>query len=432
MREAHGAKTPRWHADTVERKDIDWLNHGGIRDASLAGDFGTVIRQARRLAGVTQIFLAEQTGLSQSAISRLESAGGGDYSMKTLASLAECLGVPLGLVGLADRTKGIPVQRRELLAAGLAAALTPALADPPGPTRPEPGQAGALRLVTASYRRLDATTPSSELAETVQGHLRLVQTLARSADTGIRPELASVGSEAASFTAWLAWDMADHGSARRWYGSAVKAARSSGDTLLTAYQIGSLASFEAEAGTPSEALRLVTSARHQAGDAPPAVAVAWLSSIEAVAHAAQGDTKAYERALRATERTTTRCGAGPAPWPWIFAFDERKVAACRVACAGKLGPGRRPQLTETDITTALSSAHDKQRALLHLDVAGRQLSARNVEEAFTIASHALTEGLRLRSGRIVEKARHLRRRLTQPITATSVAEFDHLLHSAYL
>ncbi|MER5357478.1 hypothetical protein [Streptomyces sp. NPDC002785] len=47
-----------------------------------------------------------------------------------------------------------------------------------------------------------------------------------------------------SFAAWLAWDMADYGLARRWYGSSIKAAHASGDKLLAAYQTGSLAGFD--------------------------------------------------------------------------------------------------------------------------------------------------------------------------------------------
>ena len=46
--------------------------------------------------------------------------------------------------------------------------------------------------------------------------------------------LAGIGSEAASLAAWLAWDMGDNGSARTWYGSAIKADRSAGDPLLAA------------------------------------------------------------------------------------------------------------------------------------------------------------------------------------------------------
>ncbi|MFI1168471.1 hypothetical protein ACH4UM_34015 [Streptomyces sp. NPDC020801] len=124
------------------------------------------------------------------------------------------------------------------------------------------GQAAALRLTTSAHRRLDGTTPSRDLADTVYGHIRLIQTITRTAaGDADRARLAAVGSEAASFAGWLAWDEGDHGSARSWYGGAVKAARTAGNALLTAYQIGTLAQFEAHAGNGVEALNLARRAR---------------------------------------------------------------------------------------------------------------------------------------------------------------------------
>lgn len=216
--------------------------------------------------------------------------------------------------------------------------------------------------------------------------------------------MAAVGSEAASLVGWLAWDMADHGSARTWYGSAIKAARTAGDPLLGAYQTGSLTQFEVEAGNTAEGLRLIARARRQLGPDLPAIAAAWLASIEAVAHATAGDERATERSLRSCEQHTARVPReDPPPWPWVFSFDDRKVASCHVVCGARLG---RPQwgLSSQEIATALSSGHEKQRALLTLDVATGHLSTGRVDSAFALATRAVQDGLRLRSGRIVERA----------------------------
>jgi hypothetical protein len=220
-------------------------------------------------------------------------------------------------------------------------------------------------VATTAFRRLDATVASRDLAEATQAHLRLIQRVASKApDASHKARMAAVGSEAASLVGWLAWDMADHGSARTWYGSAIKAVRTAGDPLLAAYQTGSVAQFEVEAGNTAEGLCLIARVRRQLGPDLPAIAAAWLASIEAVAHATAGDDRATERALRACEQHTARVPReDPPPWPWVFSFDERKVASCRVGCGARLGRARWIPSSQ-EIAAALSSGHEKQRALL--------------------------------------------------------------------
>ncbi|MGW0964467.1 helix-turn-helix domain-containing protein [Streptomyces gelaticus] len=419
---------------TVVKQGIDWHAHGDIKDASRTGDYGAVIRRARRVCGMTQAQFAERCGLSQSAVSRLENSRSSSYNMITLANAATALGLPFELVGLASQhSNGIPpVERREFLVGGLAAAIPLAIPSSAGPADGDPSPAASLRLVTSSYRRLDATTVSSDLADTVHGHLRLIQNIAQTSTEADRARMASVGSEAASFAAWLAWDMADYGSARRWYGSSVKAAHASSDKLLAAYQIGSLASFEADTGAPHEALRLVSEARHHLGSDVPVLATVWLSSIEAIAHASKGDRSACERALRTCERHASKMPADPVVWPWIFAFDERKIACCRITCAARLASSLPIRVSEKDIAVALSNGNDKQRALLTIDAATSHLRSGDADAAFALASRALGEGIRLRSGKIVERARRLRSTYTDSGRTAMVREFDAQLHATYL
>ncbi|MER5917313.1 helix-turn-helix transcriptional regulator [Streptomyces sp. NPDC001982] len=385
---------------------------------------------------MTQRQLGEACGLSQSAMSRLEDRGAGTYNMSLLASAASHLGIPPNLVGLADydRNGNSTVERREFLAGVAAVAATPAIPQHQA-TRPDwdSGQAAALRVATAAFRRLDANIGSRDLADAAQAHLRLIQRVASQApDTSHKARMAAVGSEAASLVGWLAWDMADHGSARIWYGSAIKAARTAGDPLLAAYQTGSLAQFEVEAGNTAEGLRLITRARRQLGPDLPAIAAAWLASIEAVAHATADDERATERALSSCEQHTARVPReDPPPWPWVFSFDERKVASCRVVCGARLGRSRWT-LTSSEVAAALSSGHEKQRALLTLDVATGHLSTSRIDSAFALATLAVHDGVRLRSGRVVERARAFRRTYTSPTPPGIVRDFDTLLHDTYL
>ncbi|MFC5145251.1 DNA-binding protein [Streptomyces aureoversilis] len=227
--------------------------------------------------------------------------------------------------------------------------------------------------------------------------------------------------------------MADQGSARTWYGAAIKAARRAGDPLLIAYQQGSLAQFEVEYGNCAQGLALIRSARRQLGSERPPIAAAWLSSLEAVAHATAGDDRAADRALTASAAEAARMTADAAPpWPWVFTFDERKIAAARVTCGARLARPRWVHSSVADASAALSSSHEKQRALLTLDVATGHLAAGHLDVAFGLATQALDTGLRLRSGRVAERARNFRRGYSSASPPALVRDFDGRLNDAYL
>ncbi|WP_326809669.1 hypothetical protein OG533_39600 (plasmid) [Streptomyces sp. NBC_01186] len=281
---------------------------------------------------------------------------------------------------------------------------------------------------------MDAITPSRQLAEPVLAHLRLAQTVAsETEDRTQRARLASAASEAASLAGWLSWDMGDYGSARTWYGTAIRAARSSGNKLLGAYQIGSLAQFEAHAGNAAQGLAHVRSARRQLGHTPPAVADAWLFTIAALAHAAAGDRPAADQALRCAEERATRIPTDDTPpWPWVFPFTGSKVAASRLACGARLGHPEWVFASQDDAAPVLTSGHDKQRALYVLDLASAHLASGRLDGAFALATKAVETGVRYRSGRIVERARALRRSYTSPTPPKIVRDFDDKLYGIYL
>jgi hypothetical protein len=362
--------------------------------------------------------------------------------MNILARAAAYLGMPPRLVGLADTTavhaaavKGRdPVERREFLAGAVAAVVTPAVPAPHASERADTGQAATLRVATTAFRRLDGSTSSRALSETVITHLRLVQTIAAEApDEDQRMRLAAVGSEVASLAGWLSWDLDDHGSARTWYGSAIKAARRSGNRLLTAYQLGSLAQMEAHAGNAVQGLNLVRSARQQLGADVPVIADAWLCTVEALSHSAAGDERSTDRALVRSRAAAKHLSTEDAPpWPWVFTFNEAKIAACRLTCGARLGLPTWVFGAHTDGAAVTSSAHTKQHALLQLDLAAGHMAAGRLEAGYVLATQAVETGLRYRSGRVIERARTFRRAYTSSTPPKIVRDFDERLHGVYL
>ncbi|WP_030678989.1 helix-turn-helix domain-containing protein [Streptomyces rimosus] len=419
---------------------MGWASQA-VRDASRAGDYGRVVRVAREALRVSQRQLAEACGTSQSAVSRLETRGTGPYDMTQLGRAADHLRIPRHMVGLADHTaadaaKGDgSVERRNFLAGAMAVVAvpaTPTLATPISTADDSGGQAVTLRWATAAFRRMDGSTSSRQLVEPVLAHLRLIQELAQGAvRRDQRARLAAAGSEAAGLAAWLSWDMGDHGSARTWYGAAVKAARRASHPLLAAYQLGSLAQFEAYTGNAAQSLALARQARRVLGEECPAVADAWLSSVEALAHAAAGDAAKVGSSL-GDAADKVRSVTAEAPWPWVFCFDGAKVAAFRVACGARLGRADWISAAQGDAGAVLTSGHEKQRALLMLDLASGHLASGKVDGAFDLAVRALEVGLRFKSGRIVERARSIRRAYSPAVPPKVVREFDDRMYDVYV
>jgi transcriptional regulator with XRE-family HTH domain len=392
--------------------------------AARSGEIGTVIRLARKAQGLTQAELGATCGYSQSVVSRIERGQRHAYDIRVLQQIADTLGVPRQLLGLASETGELPeppVNRRDFLAgAGAAAASTflplPAFADP---------TAEAVRTITAAQRRLDATLPSRYLAESVRSHLRLADRAVKTApEVDARIEMAAALSEIAGFAGWLHWDMYDLGSARRHYDLAITSAREAGDPLLAAYMTGSLAAFAAHLGDGPESLGLVGSARQQLGAERPAIADAWLYAVAALAHATAGDERstlaALDHSQAAAERVPTE---ERPPWPWVFTFDPAKVAAHRLACAVRLGRPTMAFGAAEDARTLLAGS-TKQAALWRLDHATAHLQNGDVDEAFTIATSVLDVTKDQQSARVVERARALRRGYADQRPSAAALAFD--------
>jgi transcriptional regulator with XRE-family HTH domain len=397
-------------------------------DDVAALDIGSVIRRARKGRGLSQAQLGAACGYSQSVISRIERGERQTQDLRVLAQLARRLEIPPRLLGLAEPSEP-PVKRRDFLTSGIAT--TFAVAVPLPSQNDEFNDVTGLRHITGSYRRLDAVMPGRELVEPVTAHLNMGQRLlSRTPDGEHRIRLAEAVAEMAGLAAWLAWDGANLGNARGYYVLSMKTAKRSGNRLLSAYMTGSLASLAIDSGDTVEGLSLLRSARSQLGAERPATADAWLSCLEAVAHATAGERdpalSALDRAETAVSRITLE---DTPPWPWVFAFDSGKVAAHRLTCAARL---KRPEAAFAAATAAhvpLNTGHARQRALLTFDLAEAHLQNGEVEQAFAVACDALDLAAPYNSGRVADRARRLRRVVTGRVPSNVLQNFDDRLRS---
>lgn len=391
-------------------------------------DLPVIMDAIRDDLGWSQEDLANALGYSQSWVSKVIRRQL-PLTLDQVREISETLGIPLHLLRFGNPGNEDPTNRRQFTKTVALAALSVPVAhadDVDGTA------ASTLRTITGGQRRLDATTPARELAKGATAHLDMATRLAaRASRSPFAQEISAATSEAAGFAAWLHADMHDTGTARTYYRAAINHARSSTNPLLYAYMLGSLASFEIDSGDPQLGLVLTRDARRALGDPSP-TPEAWLSCIEALGYATiPGKAAESDAAITRAEKAVIRTGKEEAPpWPWVFPFDYAKMSGYRALAAVRL---RRPDVARTafaESVTAASSA-PKQRAILTLELAEAHTQAGDIDEAFRLASTALTTGRRYASERVIQHARRFRRRYTGP-HSVHVSEFDSQLRATLL
>ncbi len=267
----------------------------------------------------------------------------------------------------------------------------------------------AVTAATGAYRRLEATTPAAELAEPVRAHLRFVT---QRLDQG-GPRLAAAASEVAGLLGWLAFDQGDQRGARRAYEVAVRHAERSGSEVLGAYMLGSMALWAAEGGNGDEALALVGSTRRRLSRSLGLTTRAWLAAVEATAHAAARRPDEAVAALKAAGRSL----GGEPEWPWVYPFDDAKLASYQGAVAVRLG---RPDVALPALCLALDPAPTKARARTLTDLALAQLASGDPDQAGHTAGEAFALGAATGSMRVMRRVRMVRARMPEGVAARTL------------
>ncbi|GLZ38368.1 helix-turn-helix transcriptional regulator [Actinokineospora sp. NBRC 105648] len=281
-----------------------------MRSALAAHDIGQVYRQLGRI-GVSQRRIAALTGHSQPEVSKVI-AGRQVQSYQVLARIADGLGIPRGLMGLAsnDTTPSAGDQPREedtmpdrrdflgLLAkvamgAGLTAADLAILASPTTPT-PTPARVGAtevhqLAQVTAALWTQEKALGGGAVRDAVIAQVAWAQTLMRAAHTDqVEKDLHVVLSDLLRLAGWASYDMRLPGAAVRYLGQAVIAAETADDPMRSALTLDCTARVYLRHGHIDEALQIVGVGAIPAERAQSHATTAWLMSTKARAYATAG------------------------------------------------------------------------------------------------------------------------------------------------
>lgn len=413
----------------VIRAPSAMLDRAEIRRALRSGDWSMVLQVLIQETRASQTDIAVAAGISQPHVSRLVNGQSKEPGIRTVRALCDGLGIPRSLAGLLDDQEA-DTNRRQFLegaagASGLALIGT-VEGDVPVESQDEER---LLTIPSSTYRRLEQRLPSRSLITPVGAHLALVRQLA--ARNGHSPahtrRLFAVLSETAGLAAWLYVDVEDRANARRHYQLAVRAAERSGHPLLPAYMRASMGQFAANCGDAAESVRLVADARHRLPRSAPAIAGIWMDAIESLALAQAGDKYALSKLEQAEGRLAHASNDEPI-WPWIFRFDERKIAGFRAQVAGRLG---RVKVAEKALRVATDAQQaPKPRAVLDILRAGVLAQSGNIDEACKVAIKAFDVGQAYDSERVTRAVADFRTTLGKRPGRTA-ADLDDRLYGRY-
>lgn len=398
--------------------------------------------QALRLAvRMTLREFAAHLGVAQRTVSQWENRGS---SIRPRPEMQAALDVALVQAGSDDQGRfrlltadlggggEDPTNRRQLIQAGLGAAAM-AVLSPDGSGSGE-GVVPAsddldqwLTVVPRAYRRVEAVTRSDRLVRPVVAHLRLLRHLAAdAASEPARTSLVAALSETAGLAAWLYTDLDDRAAARRHYRLAITAAEGTGQPLLAAYMQGSYGQFATAAGDARQALALIAAARKRAASWPP-IADVWFDVLTAGALAGTRDHAALAVLDRADTRLARAAAVEPV-WPWVYPFDEIKLASYRAEIATRLG--RADDADDAFRIADRVPRAAKQAAVAAVHRATASAAAGDVERACALAVGALDTAARVGSHRGVHAV--ARFRATLPAGAADHARaLDERLDAVY-
>jgi tetratricopeptide (TPR) repeat protein len=182
-------------------------------------------------------------------------------------------------------------------------------------------------------------------------------------------------------------DLGDQKLTERYYADAAIATRKAGDPALDAYVSGFKSLVRASEGQPKAALALARAARQAGARSATATTHSWLGGLEAQALATLHESKACFGALRQAETAIGQAWPEEDP-PWMYSFDEARLAALAGACYRQLGKLTAAERTLHEALAALDVSCTRRRSEALLELALVQLQKEDIDEACWFAGQS--------------------------------------------
>lgn len=460
----------RVNDDPRGRLPADFYDQAPIVALLRAYDFGPFFRIVRRLAGWSQQTFGGVVGLDQSTISAIER---GEHKLRNIddvASVARGLKIPptrlnlpdiratVSAMGEAEQKMVSWVDRRDFgqhiagLLLGVVGstgldtdrllALLPQ-AEPTGIRHIGGADVDFIEQLTDAFARQDFSHGSGLIRDAAVSQLDVVLPLLNAKIAPeVRPRLMVATGSLAMLAGWMSFECKQHDAARRLWIIGLDLARHVDHpwaTDLTLYLLYDMAQQAVHLGRSKEALHLVRIGETAAVSPHPVSAstTGSLASIQAKAHAAQGDGAACDRALGQADEHFAAIDPAILP-PWGGHVSEvgmsgfHGVAHYTLALASRdtRVAGRAVPLLLHGVDN-FGPAYARLRALYLPDLAGAHALAGDLDTAVSVGHQAIDAVAAVSSPRAYERLRTLHTVLEPLHASPGVAELrDRLATTA--
>jgi hypothetical protein len=308
-------------------------------------------------------------------------------------------------------------------------------ADPTGTRHVGASDVEVIERATVAFERQDFATGAGPVRDLAVAQLRSVLPLLGAQVTPeMRPRLYLAATRLAMQAGWMSFEVNQHDAARRLWLIALDIARDTDHphgSDLTVYLLSDMAIQAVHLGRPDEALRLVHLGHAATAGSHPvsAATTSLLASIQARAHATQGDSVPCDRALgQAIEHFSTITLATTPSWGvW---FGEAVVSGYQGTAHYELALTKRdPRAAGGRAVPLLREAVDRlgpdyarPRALWLTDLAGAHALAGDAGTAVAVGHEAIDAATTVQSPRTHDQLRVLNTALEPLHTSTGVAE----------
>ncbi|SDC20541.1 helix-turn-helix domain-containing protein [Actinokineospora iranica] len=398
------------------------------RAALRVRDIGTVYRQLKR-HGVSQRRIAALTGQSQPEVSEIM-RGRQVMAYEVLSRIADGLGVPRGLMGLAYDSPRVAscagptegesdVERRGfigLVAKAAVVGLSGAELDSirvlhqatPMPGRIGHADVSNLETTVQFFRAQDDQFGGGAVKSAVVGHLEWATGMLESpAADDVRNRLRIALADMHSLAGWVSFDLGAHEQANRHFANALVLAKESKEHALASkvlFQMGRVYLHQKE---PENALKIFQLGQMSAQDANSHRAVALNLAVSAWAHAEMGNAEQTKSLLAHASGELSRDNGQDIP-TWLNFMGVAEIEGISGMAYTALS-GHDRSFADLGIQHASRSfemrdeSDARSRASDLIAIAANNLRAGNVTEGIRAASDVLPRLDSVRSTRLMDR-----------------------------
>ncbi|MCP2306111.1 helix-turn-helix domain-containing protein [Actinokineospora globicatena] len=433
-----------------DRPDPAIWDHPVMRSALAERDIVTVYRTLKR-HGVSQRRIAHLTGQAQPEVSAI-ARGRQVLTYDVLARIADGLGIPRGLMGLAhtptvepSTREAVPTvpDRREFMGLlakiAMGATLTTAdlaLLSSPAVATPAPSRVGAtevdqLRELTRVLWTQEQQLGGGAVRDAVIAQLGWARSLLNAAHTDqVDHQLRAVLSDLLALAGWASQGVGLSGAALRYTGQALATARQADDPMREALALNQIGRIYTHSRHYTEANNAFTLATLSADQSNSGETQALVLASHARAHADSGHPfRAVDTLIRAESAlTNTDDNLLPQPRTYTSTLLTGETGLIYTTLATRQ-PAYATQAIDT-LTAATNQSHTlraKRLAFLLTDLATAHLTGGDPDTGAQLGHQVADMASHIRSNRLAERLDILRAATDLHPTNPQVIELGHRL-----